>query len=139
MREYNIFISHSWSYEDAYEQLEQLLVDEPYFNFKDYSVPKDDSLTIHKSSYYESELRNKLREQMIHCSVVLIFAGVYATYSDSIKMEIEIAKELEKPIIAINPWGSERTSMLVQNNADCIVGWNARSIVKAIKELSDEE
>jgi hypothetical protein len=40
-------------------------------------------------------------------SVVLILAGVYATYSKWIDAEIRIAKEYGKPIIAIEPWGSE--------------------------------
>ena len=70
------------------------------------------------------------------CHVVLILAGVYASYSDSIDMEIEIAKSLNKPIIAIERWGSERTSLKVKQNADRIVGWNTSSIVDAIRELS---
>ena len=37
--------------------------------------------------------------------------------------------------IAIEPWGAEKTSIKVKNNADKIVGWNTCSIVKAIREL----
>ena len=70
------------------------------------------------------------------CSVVLIFAGVYASYSDSIEMEIKVAKRIKKPIIAIEYWGSERTSMKVKVNADKVVKWNTSSIVDAIKEVS---
>ncbi len=132
---YNLFISHSWSYSDEYEKIIRMLDSAPYFSYRDYSVPKDDPLRIY-SRYYNSELRNKIANQMRTCHVVLILAGVYASYSDSIDMEIEIAKSLNKPIIAIERWGSERTSLKVKQNADRVVGWNTSSIVDAIRELS---
>ena len=69
-------------------------------------------------------------------SCVLILAGVYATYSKWINIEIELAKELNKKIIAIEPWASKSTSTIVKNSADRIVGWNTDSIVNAIRELS---
>ena len=72
----------------------------------------------------------------MYFNVVLILAGVYSSYSDSINMEIEIANELGKPIIAIEPWGSERTSLIVKKNAKIIVKWNSASIVGAIKEIT---
>lgn len=136
MREYNLFISHSWDYPDAYKSLKTMLDEAPYFNYKDYSVPEEKALTIYNKTYYEKELRNKIAEKMKFCSVVLIFAGVYASYSESIQMEISIALDLGKPIIAIEYWGSERTSVIVKNAADRVVKWNTNSIVDAIKEIS---
>jgi hypothetical protein len=136
MREYNLFISHSWDYPDAYKFLKTMLDEAPYFNYKDYSVPEEKALTIYNKTYYEKELRNKIAEKMKFCSVVLIFAGVYASYSESIQMEISIALDLRKPIIAIEYWGSERTSAIVKNAADRVVKWNTNSIVDAIKEIS---
>ena len=38
-----------------------------------------------------------------------------------------------KTIIAIEPWGSEKTSTVVKNAADKIVKWNTDSIVDAIR------
>lgn len=136
MREYNIFISHSWIHTDAYEKLTNILRDEPYFSYNDYSVPKEKSLTIYNKLYYEIELKNKIKNKMKYCNVVLILAGVYSSYSDSINMEIEIANDLGKPIFAIEPWGSERTSLIVKKNAKSIVKWNSSSIIDEIKRLS---
>lgn len=136
MRIYNIFISHSWGYSNAYQALKNMLNDAVYFSYKDYSVSKEDPLKIRHSIYYRSELENKIENQMRPCSVVLILAGVYATYSDSIQMEIKIAKRLGKPIIAVEYWGAERTSSVVKNNAAKVVRWNSSSIVDAIKEES---
>ncbi len=138
MREYNLFISHSWSYGDAYVRLCNLLNEANYFSYNNFSIPENDPLRINakSNSAYQRLLREKLKEQMKHASVVLILAGVYASYSDSIEMEIEIANELEKPIIAVEPWGSEKTSSIVKANADAIVSWNTSSIVEAIKAHS---
>jgi len=66
-------------------------------------------------------------------SCVLILAGVYASYSKWINIEIELAQQLGKKIMAIEPWGSEKTSATVKNAADKIVKWNADSIVDTIR------
>lgn len=100
---YNLFISHSWTYSDAYEKLISLLKNDPYFSFKDYSVPKNDP--IHNARY-DYQLKMAIRDQMKYASCVLILAGVYSTYSKWINIEIEIAQELGKKIIAIEPWGA---------------------------------
>ena len=135
---YNLFISHSWSHTNAYELLCNLLDKATNFSYKNYSVSKDDPLRIiAKTDHnYIHQLRIKLSNQMRYASVVLIMAGVYASYSDSIEMEISIAKELNKPIIAIEPWGSEKTSRVVKNSVDEVARWNTDSIVKAIRKHS---
>lgn len=127
---YNLFISHSWAYSDAYSKLMELLSNAPYFNFKNYSVPKDDPIHNAPNDY---QLRAAIKNQMQHASCVLILAGVYATYSKWINIEIQLAQEMGKRIIAIQPWAAQRTSQVVKNSADEIVGWNTDSIVKAIR------
>lgn len=136
MKTYNLFISHSWAYSDSYKRLTNLLRDRKYFTFKDYSVPKDDPIHTQGSN---AKLYSAIYEKMKPCSVVIILAGVYATYSKWINNEIRIAKNefiFQKPIIAIEPWGSKKTSSVVKQNADLIVGWNKDSVVSAIKELA---
>ena len=128
---YNLFISHSWSYSENYNSLLNLLDNDPNFVYKDYSVPKNDP--IHNANN-DAQLRAAIRSKMQHASCVLILAGVYATYSKWIKIEIELAQEMGKKIIAIQPWGAERTSIVVKHAADTIVGWNTASIVRSIKE-----
>jgi len=133
---YNLFISHSWTYSDAYEKLTGLLNDASYFSYKNYSVPKNDP--IHDAQN-QAELYEAIKKQISPSQVVLILAGVYATYSKWIDKEIKIAKSeffSPKLIIAIQPWGAEKTSQKVKDNADKIVGWNTSSIVTAIRELA---
>lgn len=127
---YNLFISHSWAYSNTYNDLVDLLNAKPYFNYKNYSVPKDDP--IHNAPY-DYQLKAAIRNQMQHASCVLILAGVYSSYSKWIDIEIQLAKEMGKKIIAIEPWASERTSVVVKRAAHQIVKWNTDSIVNAIR------
>lgn len=127
---YNLFISHSWEYSDAYQKLCRLLDNRPYFEYKNYSVPFNDP--IHTNGT-DKQLIEAIINKIIPTSAVLILAGVYATYSRWINKEVEISKYLNKKIIAIEPWASEKTSTFVKENADEIVGWNTDSIVKAIR------
>lgn len=132
MRTFNLFISHSWAYSDSYEKLIGLLEKRSYFDFKNYSVPKDDP--IHTNGT-DKQLNQAILQKMQPCSAVLILAGVYASYSKWIAKEIDIANQLEKPIIAIQPWASEKTSQVVKDSAEQIVGWNTDSVVDAIRAV----
>ena len=127
---YNLFISHSWSYSENYNALLGLLNKAPNFVYKDQSVPKNNP--IHNANN-DAQLKAAIRNQMQHASCVLILAGVYSTYSKWINIEIELAQEMGKKIIAIEPWASERTSAVVKKAADVTVGWNTNSIIRGIR------
>ena len=136
MRTHNLFMSHSWSYPNQYDRLLRLLRQRPYFRFRNYSVPRDDP--IHDAPS-DRALRDAIRKQMRPCGVVLVLAGVYATYSRWIDVELGLAKSgfaNTKPIVAVEPWGSQRTSLPVKQAADRVVRWNTESIVRAIRELA---
>jgi hypothetical protein len=128
---YRLFISHSWTYPDAYEKVIKMLNGQ-YLQYYNHSVPKDDPIHTRGT---QKELRAAIDAQMRGCSCVLILAGVYSSYSKWIQEEIQIAKAYRKPIIAIELLGSERTSRIVKDNADRIVVGRGDSIVKAIREL----
>ena len=134
-RTYNVFISHSWAYGRQYDGLVNLLRKDSSFQFRNYSVPKDDP--IHDASN-DRQLREAIRRKMQPCSVILILAGIYVNYSKWINKEIDLTKtgfSTPKPIIAVKYWGSKRTSIPVKNKAQAVVKWNSRSIINAIKEV----
>lgn len=134
LKDYRLFISHSWNYSDTYKKLVNMLQGVPNFSWKDYSVPKDDP--IHDAQNTKL-LYDAIKNQISPVNCVLILAGVYSTYSKWINIEIAISKkEFKKPIVAISPWGSEKTSKIVKDNADIIVKWNSSSIIQAIREYS---
>lgn len=133
MKTYNLFFSHSWAYGDTYDRLIELLNDRGYFAFRDYSVPKNDP--IHNAPTSRA-LYQAIERQIAPASVVIILAGVYSSYSTWINNEIKIAKDYQKPIIAVEPWGSERTSEVVKKAANIIVKWQTDSLVSAIRALA---
>lgn len=131
---YRLFISHSWTYGDAYEKLVAFFNEHPNFKWTDYSVPKDDP--IHDAPS-QTALYNAIKNQISPVNCVIMLAGVYSTYSKWINKEIEISKEVfSKRIVAVEPWGSEKTSKVVKDNADAIVKWQSSSIVEAIRKYS---
>ena len=136
MKTHNLFISHSWSYSDSYDRLENLLRSRKYFRFRNYSAPKDNP--IHTGGT-DRELYRVICNKIRLCHVVLVQAGVYATYSKWINKEIDIAKKefiTPTPIIAVRPLGSRRISAVVEKHANLVVSWNTESVVSAIRELT---
>lgn len=130
MATYNLFISHSWAYSNQYNGLVNLLNQNPYFSYRNYSVPKDDP--IHNAPLV-SQLKEAIRSQMKPASCVIIMAGVYSTYSKWINIEIDLAREMGKRIIAVTPYGAERISSVVRDAADEVVSWNSQSIISSIR------
>lgn len=134
---HNLFISHSWAYGDAYFKLCKLLDNRTYFNYRNFSVPKDDPIhTNGTDQQLQLAITNKIRL----CNVILIMAGKYSTYSKWINKEIIIANDAfvnPKPIIGIMPWGSQHVSSVVRTHATELVGWNTESIVASIRKNSN--
>lgn len=130
----NLFISHSWSYTDAYKKLCNLLNEAPNFSYRNYSVPRDNP--IHNTPN-EKALYNAIKQRVSFCEIIIIMAGKYSTFSKWIQKEIKIAtKDFSKPILAIKPWANTQISSIVRENGDRIVNWNTSSIVSAIRELT---
>jgi len=140
-RQIHIFISHAWSYSSHYSTLADWIFDEKWsvgqasLKFHDYSIPKDNP--IHNASS-AIQLKNAIFNQINRSHVIVIPTGMYASYSKWIQKEIEGAKNYQKPILAVNPFGQERKSGVVCNNADYEVGWNKKSVINAIWSLYNE-
>jgi hypothetical protein len=129
---YRIFISHSWSYDSSlYSRILQFF-DEQGLSYYNHSVPQNDP--IHTNGT-DKQLREAIEAKIKGTSCILVLAGVSSSYSNWIVKEIELAKSYYKPIIAVEPWDSNRTSQVVKQNADRTVKWQGKSIVDAIREL----
>lgn len=101
----------------------------PNFDHANYSVPEAKAFEGLSHALLKEQLRNQIRPTQ----VCLIIAGMYVNHSDWIQFEIEFAQSLNKPIIGLNPWASERTPLAVQTSAREMVNWNTSSIVAAIR------
>lgn len=132
LRDYHILISHSWDYSDQYDTVKGWLNASSYFRWTDYSVPITKPLDVDGIRAQKQNIRNRISM----CSCVIILSGMYVAYSDWIDYEIDTAVSLGKPIIGVKPWGQERVPLKVQNYADIMVGWNASSVVDAVRQYS---
>lgn len=132
LRDYHILISHSWDYSDQYDTVKGWLNASSYFRWTDYSVPITKPLDVDGIRAQKQSIRNRISM----CSCVIILSGMYVSYSDWIDFEIDTAVSLGKPIIGVKPWGQERVPLKVQNSADIMVGWNASSVVDAVRQYS---
>ncbi len=92
--------------------------------------PPTDSINS-MNTYY---IRQRISERIAASDIVLGIAGIYASYSDWMKWELDKAIEKGVPIIGVIPRGQERISAIVNDRADEIVHWNTESIVSAIRK-----
>jgi len=132
LRNYHVFISHSWDYPEPYNIVKGWLNSASNFNWSDYSVPFYNPLDANT----ERQLKKEIQEQISACSCVAIISGMYVSYSKWIEYEIDTAVSMGKPIIGIKPWGQERIPTKVSQNANVMVGWNSASVVQAIRDYS---
>ncbi len=62
MQTYHLFISHSWNYPHAHDNLVRLLNAKPDFAFKNFSVPPDNPIVGAKTDEeLEEAIENKIR------------------------------------------------------------------------------
>ena len=131
-KKYTIFISHCWDYRSAYYTVKEW-IDDSDITWKDMSIPAHDPKQTHSDSELEQMIDNKIRNS----SLFIIIAGMYVSQQNRvwINKEIEIAQKYNKPILAIKPWGNERTPTKIQEVADKLVNWQSSSVINGIKEL----
>lgn len=137
MRKYDIFISHAWTADSDYNRLITLLDSDNSFWYRNYSVPRSNPLEIDAPTELgrKRQLSTKLREQVRQASVVIIIAGMYFNYREWIQKEIDLANEMNKPILVVRPWGQERIPVELQKYK--VVYWNATSVISGIKDVVD--
>lgn len=127
---YKIFVSHSWAYVNDLKSLKNLLEARGYFNVEFTEFPPTDSINS-TNAYY---VRQRIAERISASNIVIGIAGIYASYSDWMKWELDKAAEKGIPIIGVIPRGQERISSVVSNRAIEIIHWNTESIVSAIRK-----
>ncbi|MBA7674469.1 hypothetical protein ES703_82683 [subsurface metagenome] len=128
LKSYGVFISHAWDYNADYYRLEQMLENAKQFRWRNCSVPKHKSLDTTTDAQLEAALRRQIRP----ANAVLIISGMYVNNRKWIQKEIDIAIEMNKPIIALKPRGAQRIPQELKNLAP-IVNWNAKQILNSIR------
>lgn len=129
---YNIFISHSWTYNDDLKQLKNLLESRGYFKVEFWESTRDSPINSSSTSY----VKTKLKERILSSDLILGIAGIYATHSEWIGWELETASKNHIPIVGVIPYRQERISSVVNLYSIANVRWNTESIVDAIRKYS---
>lgn len=136
LKTYDLFLSHSWKYNDDYYRLESLLLKARFFKWRNYSVPIHRPLIDPNSPVSVRQLEGLIHNQVKPANCVLIIGGMDACYSEWVQKEIEIAQYYFKPILAIYPIGNVRMPKVVKDAAIELVSWRTESIVSAIRRNS---
>ncbi len=126
---YHVFISHSWDHSEDLKRLRELLEARPYFKVEFEEVPKHEPINSANAPYIKRRLRDRLKSS----DIVLVIAGVYATYSNWMQWELDTADECGLSVVGVIPRGQERISTFVKDSAIEFVYWNTESIVDAIR------
>jgi len=127
---YHLYISYSWlCHPDACEKKVKFL-DKEGISYKFIETFKTDN-----NSAEPIELR--IERGIKNADCLLMLAGVGDTCEAWLEQEIRYARKHQKPIIAIEPWLSKKTSHLLKENADHIVQWHGKLIADAIRQSNN--
>lgn len=131
-KKYPLFISHCWDYKDTYYTVESW-IDDSDINWKNMSIPAHDPKDTRSDRALEQAIDNNIKNS----SLFIIIAGMYVSQDNRtwINKEIDIAQKYGKPLLAIKPWGNQRTPTKIQEVADKLVNWRSSSVIDGIKEL----
>lgn len=88
LRIYDLMISDAWRYGDDYHRFVEMLHAARHFEWRNFSIPEDDP--IHSTS--EPRVGRALAEQVRRSQAVLMLGGLYATHSDWLHREVDMAE-----------------------------------------------
>lgn len=126
LREYQLFISHNGEGDEEYLGFIQRLIEARDFIWKDHGIP---------GKNHPDELQHQIEK----ADIVIILSGLYSKHQDLIKTQVDLARQLEKSIVLIRPYGLEEVPAELERIAEGVVGWNRVCIVERIQESLGEE
>jgi len=136
LKTYDIFISHAWTYDDHYQGIVDFLDDANNFYYRNYSAPEHKPAIPPGTRASDKRVLDALYNKIRPVNCVLVVAAIYASHRDWIQAELDIASELDKPIIGVAPHGQINLPDPVCRVADEIVRWRQDSIIDAIRRWS---
>jgi len=125
---YRVFISHAWNYRNEYYRLEKMLDETSGFRwqniFPGFATPRRDP---------DERLEGVLRTQIEACDAVLVISDLFHGNERWIETEMEIARELDKPIIGISPRNGDEAPWDIRKVASDMVEWSGDELTDAIR------
>lgn len=132
IKTFKLFLSHGFKPHDDYTRAVELL--ESYFRYGHaiISLPEDARYRRMDKAGRERELRSQIKNA--NCFIAL--DALYLDEDEWARYELEYAVSLGKPIVGIRRWKSRDSSVVLDNVARVVLGWNPEALVSAIVEHS---
>lgn len=124
-----IFISHSWEKGTYDYNLFMKKLRNDKVDVYNHSIPMNNSFDENR----RKELENIFRNQMVYCSKVFVLASKGLKANSYVRTEMRIARELNKEIIAVKPYGQKGVPDFVRRNSDRIINNRVDSIKKVLE------
>ncbi|MCJ7558362.1 MAG: TIR domain-containing protein [Gammaproteobacteria bacterium] len=128
-----IFVSHVWQPDDAYFRLLEYLESTGNFYYSNCSAPDQNPGTDMETQ------RACLRGEIEKSEVVIFLSGLFATHGNWMDFQLNAARAMKKPIIALPPFGGEGVPEILADKASEIAEWNPRSIEDSIRRSARHE
>lgn len=134
----DVFITHAWRNHADWRKMIELLDSHDDFAWRNFSLPWHDPAFRPSTEFGGQFVRKELQVQILPSKVVILLAGVYAHKSSQkwINYEVELAREYDKPVIAVPKVGEDEVPDEVREMADEVCAWDAGQLVEAIRRVA---
>lgn len=130
---YHLFITQVAETDEEYQRFTGRLKDAHDFNYENHS-DKSFSGTADMDA-----LKNVIKGQITDIDLVIVLSRLYPTYKNLIMTVLNLAQELEKPVLLIRPYGMENVPEELEKLSNGVIGWSASCIAASIKGLLNDE
>jgi hypothetical protein len=130
---YQLFISQVSETDEEYEKFKERLDDAHYFKYQNHSQNNVSG----KSN--KDELKKLLKDPLNDSEILIILSGLYPTYQNILMALVELAHDLEIPILVIRPHGEENVPQKLEDKSNGVIGWSPSCIAGAIKGVLSGE
>jgi hypothetical protein len=130
---FRLFVSHVWEPDEEYHRVFEYLESARNFFYSNCGDPE-------KSPGPDKEARRAvLRREIEQAEVVIFLSRLFGTHPVLLEYQLNAALAMNKPIIALAPFGGEGIPEPLAGKADEIAEWDSRSIEDAIRRCARHE
>lgn len=129
-----LFVIHNWQENEDMSRVFEYLESSRNFHYKSTAQPQ-----APRPLGNEAE-REDLRRQIAPSEAVIVVPATYRLESDLVMFQLNFAKAANRPIIAMENFGSTQPlPKAITELADEVCPWNDRSLVDALKRQARHE
>ncbi|CAN1541169.1 MTH538 TIR-like domain containing protein [Rhabdaerophilaceae bacterium] len=139
----NLYLSHVWSHSPQSNKLSDWLFDQDWkigeamLDLRDYSIGPADPVRRMEN---DAALMREIAERIGRSHVVVVPAGLAPDANARVSQEIETARQLRRPVLAIDIAERPRIeSCAIRASADVHCVWNDKALVSRIFGLFREQ